>query len=87
MAILGKIAANLIGGIIGGPILGGIFGGGKKAPEAAGPLPVATRDDAAAEAERSDRLRRRRGAAADMIVNGSSGAEAAMSSPRMIVGS
>lgn len=82
MAILGKLATGLLGGLI-----GGIFGGGKKAQAAPAPLPVATRDDAAAEAERTDRLRRRRGAAADMIVNGSSGAEAAMSSPRMIVGS
>lgn len=73
MAILGKLVSAIFGG------------GGSKAQPA--PLPVATRDDAAAEAERTDRLRRRRGAAADMIVNGSSGAEAAMSSPRMIVGS
>ena len=76
------VLANLATGL-----LGGLFGGGKKQAAAVQPLPMATRDDAEAEAARGDRLRKRRGAAADMMVNGSSGAEAALSSPRLVVGS
>lgn len=39
------------------------------------PLPAVTRDDARAEADRRDELRRRRGGAAD-LVTGAGGAEA-----------
>ena len=79
MAVLAKLAGGLIGGML--------FGGGKKADPAPAAMLQPTRDDAEAEAARGDRLRKRRGAAADMIVNGSSGAEAAFSAPRMVVGS
>lgn len=80
MSILGS---GLFG--LAGMLLGGAF---KKKPEQPQvPMLQPTRDDAEAEAARGDRLRKRRGAAADMIVNGSSGAEAAFSAPRMVVGS
>ena len=81
MAVLGKLVTGVLGGAL------SAFGiGGGKAP-AAQPLPAVTRDDAAVEAERMNKIRKRRGAAADMIVNGSSGADAAVSAPRLIAGS
>ena len=81
MSILATLAGGLIGGLL--------FGKKKEQPAAAAPVAMLqpTRDDAEAEAARGDRLRKRRGAAADMLVNGSSGAEAAFASPRQIVGS
>lgn len=67
-----------------GTVLGPALGIGGKKKLAAQAMP--TRDDAAAELARDDRLRKRKGAAADMIVNGTSGAEAAISAARMVVG-
>ena len=85
MAVLGKIAKFVLGGGLFGSLLGG---GSKPAAAAQGPaqVPVPTRDDARAELARSNALRRRRGAAADMIVNGSAGAEAALGSGKMVLG-
>lgn len=77
MAVIGK----LIGGLA-----GLLLGGGSKQQAAPAPLPQVTRDDAEIEAARADKLRRRRGAAADMIVNGSAGGEAAVSAPRLVIG-
>lgn len=79
---------KLIGGL-GGLVLGGIgkllgVGAGKQQQVAA--LPAPTRDDAAAMVEREDRLRRRKGSASDMIVNGSSGAEPTSPVGRLVVG-
>lgn len=79
MSILAQLAGGLIGGLL--------FGNKKQAAPQQAPMLQPTRDDAEAEAARGDRLRKRRGAAADMMVNGSSGAEAAFSAPRMVVGS
>lgn len=80
MSFVKKLAKNfLIGGV--GKLL---FGGGGKQRRL--PRPV-TRDDAREEIEADDELRRRRGAAADLIT-GTQGAEAAASSVgRLVVGS
>ncbi len=63
-----------------------IFGGGKSKAAPAQPLPQATRDDAAAVANRQDEINRRRGSVSDMIVNGSAGAEAAMAPGKLVLG-
>lgn len=70
MGILKSIGKFLVGGVVGG-LLGMKKGSGPKA------LPLATRDDAQAVAIADNELRRRRGAAAD-ILTGSGGAEAAL---------
>lgn len=73
--------------LLGGALASKIAKGGQAAPAAAvQPLATPMRDDAELVAQRDKLLRRRRGAAADMIVNGSSGAEAAVGGPRLIVG-
>lgn len=86
MAILGAMLPMVLGGL-GMAAAGKLLGGGSKQQAQPAALPQPTRDDAEAEAARMDRLRRRRGAAADMIVNGSAGAEAPVSAPRLVVGS
>lgn len=58
------------------PIAGLIGALKPKKPQLPAPIPTATRDDAAAAIAADDRLRKRRGGAAD-ILNGSSGMEAA----------
>lgn len=80
MAIFKKVAKFLIGGVVGGLL------GKKKQPVAAQPLPTATRDDAAAEQARQDAWRQRRGNAADMIVNGTAGAELTGRGGRLVMG-
>ena len=81
MQLLGLGA--LFGGL-GSLGLGGamLLKGGKKPKQ---PLPQATRDDAAAIAA-DDELRRRKGGAAD-IITGATGAEAALSGGKMVLGS
>lgn len=68
-------------------LVGLVFGGGGKQQQAMAPLPQATRDDAAAMIEREDRLRKRKGSASDMLVNGYSGAEPTSAVGRLVVGS
>ncbi|WP_374414279.1 hypothetical protein [Novosphingobium colocasiae] len=70
MGFVKKAFKFVVGGVLGG-LLGGLKTGAPKA------LPSPTRDDAAAQVAAEDELRRRRGGAADMI-NGSTGAEAAL---------
>jgi hypothetical protein len=73
---MGKIIKG-IGKFLVGGVVGGLLGLGKsKVPKA---LPAPTRDDAMAQIQNEDELRRRRGAAAD-IISGSTGAEAAVGS-------
>lgn len=75
---VGKLAGGLLG--IG---IGSLFGKKKALPA---PLPQATRDDAEVLASREQELRRRRGAAADMLT-GSGGSEASMGSiGKLVVG-
>lgn len=83
MGFIAKLAKKGVFGL-GGALLGGVIGG-KKRPT---PQPLAvTRDEARAAIEDEDELRRRRGAAAD-IISGRRGAEAAAGSiGRLIVGS
>jgi len=72
-------------GALGGLI--GLTGLATKTPKAPTPLPVATRDDAAAAIKNEDAIRRRQGAAAD-IVTGTTGAEAARGAiGKLVVGS
>lgn len=78
---MGKIIRNTFKKLI-GPILGGVLGGKAKGPAA---LPMATRDDAGAAIAADDELRRRKGAAADMIT-GVRGAEAVGSVGKLVVG-
>ncbi len=63
---------------MGGPLnfVKSIFSGPKK-PDIPAPLPVATRDDAAAQVAQDDAIRRRRGTAANMLVAAGSGEAAA----------
>lgn len=85
MAFLGKIAKF----VLGGGLLGvGIRALTKKKSAAQQPsmLPTATRDDARSMIDREDALRRRKGSAADMILNGSTGAEAALAPGRLVLG-
>lgn len=87
MAFLGKIAKF----VLGGGLLGvGIRALTKKKPTAQvqppAMLPTATRDDARGMIDREDGLRRRKGSAADMILNGSTGAEAAIAPGRLVLG-
>lgn len=48
-------------------------------------LPTVTRDDAVAQQRADDELRRRKGGAAD-ILNGASGAEAALTGGKLVLG-
>ena len=82
MKAIGKSFGFLAGGLLGSAVKA-IAGGKKKKPVQ--PLPQVSRDDAAAIA-RDDELMRRRGSAADMIT-GSTGAEAALSGGRLVLGS
>ncbi|PNU05816.1 hypothetical protein [Novosphingobium guangzhouense] len=74
---MGKIVKGigkfLVGGVVGG-LLG--LGGKAKTPQA---MATPTRDDALEQIQDEDELRRRKGAASD-ILNGSTGAQAAISS-------
>lgn len=82
MAFLGALAAPLIstvGGLIGSKLIGG---GGQKPPS---PLRPVTRDDAAAQIAADDEIRRRQGAAAD-IITGTGGAEAPMTGGKLTLG-
>ncbi len=83
MSVLGKIAKF----VLGGGLVGALLNPSRKAADPT-PQPLATpmRDDAELVAQRQNLLRRRRGAAADMIVNGSAGAEAGTGGPRLVVG-
>lgn len=82
MAFIGKILKSAFG------IIPGLLGIGKKkkAPVQPAMLPTATRDDARAMVDRDDALRRRKGSAADQILNGSTGAEAAIAPGRLVLG-
>lgn len=84
MAFVGKAAKYALGGLLGGDLVGKLFGGKKK--ETVKALPQVSRDDAAAEMERDDELRRRKGGAAD-ILNGQTGTEAALSGGKLVLGS
>lgn len=79
MALL-KPIGKALGGILKAV---GIISTPGKAPQA---LPTVTRDDAAATIAADDELRKRRGGAAD-ILNGSGGAEAALSGGKLTLGS
>lgn len=83
MGFLAKVAKNvLFGGVAG--LAGGLLGKKKKpAPQALGQV---NRDDAAEEIEANDEIRRRKGAAADMIT-GTRGAEAVGGTGRLVLGS
>ena len=65
------------------PIGGLLFG--KKPADPPSPLPIPTRDDAAAATQRDDELRRRRGTAADQLL-GPAGAEAPTVSAKTLTG-
>lgn len=75
---VGKLAGGLLGGVV-----GSLIGGKKKKPIQ--PLPQVSRDDAVAQM-RDDELLRRRGGAAD-ILTGTTGAEAALSGGKLVLGS
>lgn len=70
MSIITKVGKFLLGGLVGGLLLGGK----KQKPVAA--LPAPNRDDALAQVERDDELRRRQGAAADMLTGVTGAGEA-----------
>lgn len=78
MALL-KPVGKLLGGVLKAT---GIISTPGKAPSA---LPSVTRDDAAAITAADDEIRRRKGAAAD-ILNGASGAEAALTGGKLVLG-
>lgn len=82
MQTLGKTFGFLAGGLLGSAAKA-VIGGKKKKPVQ--PLPQVSRDDAAASI-RDDELLRRRGGAADMIT-GVTGAEAALSGGKLVLGS
>lgn len=82
-----KKVFGLVKGVLGGGLLGaGIraVAGGKKKKQAIAPIPTATRDDAMVSID--DELLRRRGGAAD-ILTGATGAEAALSGGKLVLGS
>lgn len=87
--------AKVIGGIgkflLGGGLLGSgvkaavkAVAGGKKNKQAQAPLAMVSRDEATASID--DELLRRRGGAAD-ILTGATGAEAALSGGKLVLGS
>lgn len=76
-----RLISPIAGGLIGNAILGK-----NKKKTVAQPLPTATRDDASALAMQEDEIRRRKGSAAD-ILTGSTGAEAALSGGKLVLGS
>lgn len=83
MSFLAKVAKNaLFGGVVG--LASGLLGKKKKA--APQPLAQVNRDDAAEEIDANDEIRRRKGAAADMIT-GTRGAEAVGGTGRLVLGS
>lgn len=85
--------ASVVKGLVKGLLGGGLLGAGVKAAAkavapgkkkvAAPGVPLATRDDAAATID--DELLRRRGGAAD-ILTGATGAEAALSGGKLVLG-
>ncbi|WP_287459202.1 hypothetical protein [Sphingomonas sp.] len=81
MAFLGALATPLIGAI-GGLALSKLNG----SPKPPTPLRPVTRDDAAAQIAADDEIRRRQGAAAD-IITGTGGAEAPMTGGKLTLGS
>lgn len=87
MAFLPALAATIVGGVLVKKAVKAVVGGGSSKAQVQaqpGALPVARRDDAADAIAREDELRRRKGAAAD-ILNGVTGAEAALSTPGKFV--
>lgn len=84
MKTIGGIAKFVLGGGLLGVGARALFKNKKKT--AARPLLTATRDDASALAMQEDELRRRKGSAAD-ILTGSTGAEAALSGGKLVLGS
>ncbi|MBN8848164.1 MULTISPECIES: hypothetical protein [unclassified Sphingomonas] len=78
MALL-KPIGKLLGGVLKAT---GIISSPGKPPA---PLRAVTRDDAAAQVAADDELRRRQGAAAD-IVNGTGGAEAPLTGGKLTLG-
>jgi hypothetical protein len=82
MAFLGPILPAL-GGLLGISAAKSLLGGAKKLPQQ---MVTATRDDAEAQLQRDDELRRRKGAAAD-ILTGLSGAEPTGAMGRFVLGS
>ena len=85
MKTIGKVFGTLAGGLLGKPLLRAVGIGGKK-KKPIQPLPQATRDDAQAMADQEDELRGRKGGAAD-ILTGVTGAEAALSGGKLVLGS
>lgn len=75
-------AAPLLGGLAG--IGAALFG--KKSKQGPQALSQVTRDDASAAIANQDELRKRKGGAAD-ILNGTTGAEAALSGGKLVLGS
>jgi hypothetical protein len=100
MAFLLPIAGALFSGLSAGALVGGALAagaiglgvsalsGGKKTTAAQAPmaLPIASRDTARAEVQRRDSLIHRHGAASDQILNGSTGAEAAFTPGKLVLG-
>ena len=78
MAVIGNLAKSGLLGIAG-------LLGAKKSSKPPAPLPTATRDDAQAAQLANDELARRKGGAAD-ILNGSTGAEAALAGGKLTLG-
>ena len=70
---MGKIVGGVFKTLL-GPILGGVLGLGGKKRKAA--LPPPTRDDALDAITREDEIRRRQGAAADMLTGTTGAGEA-----------
>lgn len=83
MKAIGKIGKFILGGGILGAGVKALVGGKKKKPMQ--PLPQVSREDALAQMA-DDELLRRRGGAADMLT-GTTGAEAALSGGKLVIGS
>jgi len=75
MAFIGKVLSPILKAV-------GLVQSPGKPPA---PVPTVTRDDAAAQIQADDELRRRKGAAAD-IVNGTGGAEAPLTGGKLTLG-
>ncbi len=90
-----KIVGGIVGGLLGGPLGAAIGIAGTAGAQAAlskkpkagavAALPMVTRDEAAAAVARDDDLRRRKGGAAD-ILTGATGAEAALTGGKLVLG-
>lgn len=86
MSFVGKALGGIGKFLLGGGLLGLGVKALTKKPKPIGAPPIATRDDARAQAERDALLARRRGAAAD-IISGASGEPGAGQIGRLVVGS